>query len=141
MDIIHHNKSSPYLSTNNNKISIKISIISIVLSLLFYCYLSIVKPYWLLDSYLKNYFLCIVSFLISFYCILKISVQVILNLSDQQKYCLTVPTSLNLNHSKIQKYLKINILYLPYVLIIVELSGVCQHLFILIQQPPSVVST
>ena len=49
MDIIHHNKSSLYLSTNNNKISIKITITAIVLSLLFYCYLSIVKPLWLLD--------------------------------------------------------------------------------------------
>ena len=73
MDIIHHNKSSLYLSTNNNKFSVKISIKLIVLSLLFYCYLSIVKPLWLLDSYLKNYFLCIVSFLISFSCVLKIS--------------------------------------------------------------------
>ena len=33
---------------NINKNHIKISIISIVLSLLFYCYQSIVKPLWLL---------------------------------------------------------------------------------------------
>ena len=39
---LHHCTSSTL--TPNNKISIKISIISIVLSLLFYCYLSIVKP-------------------------------------------------------------------------------------------------
>ena len=68
-----HQYTSSTLSINN-KISIKISIISIVLSLLFYCYYSIVKPLWLLDSYLKNYFLWLVSFLISFYCILKISI-------------------------------------------------------------------
>ena len=80
--IILLQKSNTCLSTKNNKNHIKISIISIDLSLLFYCYLSIVKPQWLLDSYLKNYFLWLVSFLISFSCILKISNQVILNLSS-----------------------------------------------------------
>ena len=84
--------NTPYQCTSstllgNNKILSKISINPIVLSLLFYCYLSIVKPQWLLDSYLKNYFLWMVSFLISFSCILKISNQVILNLSSLQKCC------------------------------------------------------
>ena len=112
-------KSNTCLSTHNNKISIKISINPIVLSLLFYCYLSIVKPLWLLDSYLKNYFLWLVSFLISFSCILKISNQVILNLSSLQKCCLTVPQSPYPSQAIMQKYLVENILYFPIPMLLV----------------------
>ena len=60
-----HQCTSSTLSINN-KISIKISTPSIVLSLLFYCYYSIVKPLWLLDSYLKNYIYRFVAILFQF---------------------------------------------------------------------------
>ena len=44
MDIIHQSKNTSSTTSKNNKISIKIPIKLIDLSLLFYCCLSIVKP-------------------------------------------------------------------------------------------------